>query len=100
MQPAKGDSVPTDWDLSLPVWFRHSTGTLGLPIRKFLDCQPKREVPDAEAVQRKVPMPSEAATQGKHELFPDLQPLAEDIFAGEERLALARLSCFQFLRAC
>ena len=89
--PESKELLQKQWDACKPLWFSHPVDELADRLNGVLANQPDKAVSNQGCIQRKVPLQAQDAPLFLHELFPEIGPLAEDLFAGEERLALAFL---------
>ena len=83
------DAAETHWDLRKPLWFRHKQEDVAPAILKLVMDKPQKAPTSAGALLRKTSLSPEDLQQPMEDMFPGFRALAEDMFAGEERLALA-----------
>ena len=89
--PGSEELLQKNWNACKPLWFKHPVDELADRLKGALASQPEKTVGNQACFQRKVPLQAQDVPLDLHELFPMIDPLAEDLFAGEERLALAFL---------
>ncbi|CAE6962872.1 PREP1 [Symbiodinium sp. CCMP2456] len=89
--PESEELLQAKWNACKPLWFRHPVDELADRLKGALASQPDKTVGNQVCFQRKVPLQAQDVPLDLHELFPMIGPLAEDLFSGEERLALAFL---------